>query len=212
MIEVCLHCGNGANESPSWENDVKGQTIVCPVCGSKWDFLKFPLFIVTGASGVGKTTAARILQRKTQDFMVLDADMFYNIMPHDTEEDALKQTEQILYFSRNAMQCGKPLVWTMAGNIDKLSVASGKEYFSELACLALVCPGERLQSRMTDGRGIKDAGWIQSSLDYNTYFMEHDKIGGTHYELLEVGDRTPEETAAEIEYWLLRKMKDSDGI
>lgn len=39
MIEVCLHCGNGANESPSWENDVKGQTIVCPVCGSKCDVL-----------------------------------------------------------------------------------------------------------------------------------------------------------------------------
>ncbi|MDE6319059.1 MAG: hypothetical protein K2M22_05030 [Lachnospiraceae bacterium] len=155
---------------------------------------------------MGKTTAARILQRKTQDFMVLDVDKFYNTMPHDTEEDALKQIEQLLYFSRNAMQCGKPLVWTKAGNIDKLSIASGTRYFSEIACLALVCSDEQLQSRMTDGRGIKDTEWIYSSLDYNKYFIEHNKIGNTHYELLKVDDKTPEETAAEIEHWLIRKM------
>ncbi len=70
--------------------------------------------------------------------MVLDVDKFYNIMPHDTEEDALNHIEQILYFSRNAMQCGKPLVWTKAGNIDKLSIASGNSYFSEIACLVMV--------------------------------------------------------------------------
>ena len=208
MIEVCLHCGNG-----TWNKDIEEQTIVCPICGSKWNFLKFPLFFITGASGVGKTTAARILQRKTQDFIVLDADMFYNIMPHNTEEDALNQTEQILYFSRNAMQCGKPLVWTKAGNIDKLSIASGNSYFSEIACLALVCSDEQLQSRMTDGRGIKDAGWIHSSLDYNKYFLEHNKIGNTPYELLKVDDKTPEETATEIEHWLIRKMMEySEGV
>ncbi len=201
MIEVCLHCGNG-----TWDKYVEEQTIVCPICGSKWNFLKLPLFFITGASGVGKTTAARILQRKTQDFMVLDVDKFYNTMPHDTEEDALKQIEQLLYFSRNAMQCGKPLVWTKAGNIDKLSIASGTRYFSEIACLALVCSDEQLQSRMTDGRGIKDTEWIYSSLDYNKYFIEHNKIGNTHYELLKVDDKTPEETAAEIEHWLIRKM------
>ena len=175
MIEVCLHCGNG-----TWSKDIKEQTIVCPICGSKWNFLQFPLFFIIGASGVGKTTAARILQRKTQDFIVLDTDKFYNIIPHDTEEDALKQTEQILYFSRNVMQCGKPLVWTKAGNIDKLSIASGNRYFSEIACLALVCSDGQLQSRLTNGRDIKDAGWIHSSLDYNKYFIEHNKIGNTH--------------------------------
>lgn len=201
MIEVCLHCGNRA-----WNKYIEEQTIVCPICGSKWDFLKFPLFFITGASGVGKTTAAQILQRKTQNFIVLDADMFYNIMPHNTEEDALKQTEQIMYFSRNAMQCGKPLVWTKAGDIDILSIASGKSYFSEIACLALVCSDEQLQSRMRDGRGIKDAEWIHCSLDYNRYFLEHNKIGNTQYELLKVDDKTPEETATEIEHWLMRKM------
>lgn len=202
MIEVCLNCGNR-----KWDKRAEGQTIVCPDCGAKWDFVKLPLFFITGASGVGKTTAAQILQRKTQDFMVLDADMFYNIMPHDTEEDALNQIEQIMYFSRNAMQCGKPLVWTKAGNIDKLSVAIGSRYFSEIACLAIACSDEELRRRMTAGRGINDAEWIRSSLDYNKYFLEHNKIGDTRYELLNASDKTPEETATEIERWLARKIR-----
>ena len=201
MIEVCLNCGN-----EKWDKYMEGQTMTCPVCGSKWNYIKLPLFFITGACGVGKTTAARILQRKTQDFIVMDADMFYNIMPHDTQEDALKQIEQILYFSVNIMQCKKPLVWTMAGNIDKLSVAKGNDYFSKIACLALVCSEKQLQSRMTEGRAIRDIGWIKSSLDYNRYFSEHDKIGNTSYELLDVDDKTPEETATQIEDWIIRNL------
>lgn len=141
----------------------------------------------------------------------LEADMFYSVMPHGTEEDAVKLIEQMLYFSGNAMQCGKPLVWTKAGNIDKLSTAIGNRYFSEIDCLALVCSEEQLQSRMTDGRGIEDTKWIQSSLDYNRYFLEHNQIGDTHYELLQVENKTPEETAAEIEQWLIGKMAKYTG-
>lgn len=46
--------------------------------------------------------------------------MFYNIMPHETEQDYYAQVEQIQSLSKNISQSGKSVVWTMAGNIDKL--------------------------------------------------------------------------------------------
>ena len=105
-----------------------------------------------------------IIRRKAE-FTVLDGDMFYNIMPHETEEDYYDQVEQIGSLSKNLMQTGLPVLWTMAGNLDKLSKTYNSRFFREIYCLALVCEEELLRARMRDGRGITDEGWIQSSVD-----------------------------------------------
>ncbi len=41
--------------------------------------------------------------------------------------------------------------------------AYGKRFFSEIKVLALTAESETIRKRMTEGRGIDDAGWIQSS-------------------------------------------------
>lgn len=110
MIAMCPKCG-----SHDWNKEVDGSMIICPECGSKWEFIKKPLYILTGCSGIGKTTTAKELQKITKDFVILDADMFYNIMPHETDDDYYDQVEQVESLSKNIMQCGKSVVWTMAG-------------------------------------------------------------------------------------------------
>lgn len=197
MIEVCLHCGNG-----TWDKSIEKQTIICPICGSKWNFLKLPLFFITGASGVGKTTAARILQRKTQDFIVLDADMFYNIMPHETDDDYYDQVEQVESLSKNIMQCGKSVVWTMAGNIDKLPRTYNSRFFSDIYVLALVCEEQSLRMRMREGRRITDEGWINSSVEYNMFFQTHDQIGEVKFETLDTEGKSVVEVAEAVLRWM----------
>ena len=59
---------------------------------------------------------------------------------------------------------------------------------------------------MTEGRGITDAGWIQSSVDYDRYFREHDNIEGVRYDTLDVSGLTVEEAARETERWALSKL------
>ena len=49
MVEICPKCGNFSPDKTVTDN-----TIACPKCGHSWEFLRLPLFIVTGASGVGK--------------------------------------------------------------------------------------------------------------------------------------------------------------
>lgn len=150
MIGICTKCGNH-----QWDKEVKGDEIHCPKCGNSWKFIKLPLFILTGCSGIGKTTTAMEIIRRKAEFTVLDGDMFYNIMPHETEEDYYDQVEQIGSLSKNLMQIGLPVLWTMAGNLDKLSKTYNSRFFREIYCLALVCEEELLRARMRDGRGIK---------------------------------------------------------
>ncbi len=197
MITICPHCRNS-----NWDKEVLDNFITCPECGANWDFIKMPLYIITGCSGVGKTTAARELQRLTTDYVVLDADLFYNIMPHETERDNFDQVEQILSFSNNISQSGRAVIWAMAGNIDKLSQVYHARFFRDIKVVALICEEKTLRERMTRGRGITQESWIRSSVEYNEYFRTHKKIGKVLFSTIDVEERTPEETAQCILKWI----------
>lgn len=197
MIGICSQCGNY-----EWDKRVEGDTVTCPRCGNSWKFLKKPIFFLTGCSGVGKTTTGQALQKLTKDFVVLDADMFHSIMKPQTTEDYASMIEQIFGLSKNINQAGKPVVWTMAGNIDRLPHAYGARFFSEIKVLALTVSDTVLQKRMREGRGIQDPAWLQSSVDYNAYFRTHDRIGDTAFETLDCSQITPEEAAVQVLAWL----------
>ncbi len=68
--------------------------------------------------------------------------VFYNLMPHETQEDYLQQVEVLEDLSKNIMQAGKPVLWTMAGNLDKLNSVYNRRFYSDVFCLALVCEEE----------------------------------------------------------------------
>lgn len=197
MIGICSSCGNH-----EWDKNVLGNEIVCPKCGNKWTFKKLPVFFITGCSGIGKTTTGQELQKLTDEFVVLDADMFYNIMNPQSDEDYYGMVEQVFSLSKNINQSGKSVVWTMAGNIDKLYHTYGSRFFSEIRVLALTADEDIIKKRMTEGRGINDLGWIQSSVDYNEYFKTHDSIGDTKYECLDCSHETPKEVANRVIDWL----------
>lgn len=99
-------------------------------------------------------------------------------------------------------KCGKPTVWSRAGNIDMLTKTYGAQFFSGIFVLALVCPETELLRRMKAGRGISDPDWLESSVGYNCYFMEHDAIGDVTYDLLNVSGMTAQEAALQVERWL----------
>lgn len=197
MIGICSKCGNH-----DWDKEVVQGRIRCPKCGNEWEFCSMPLYILTGCSGVGKTTTGIAVMQKQKEVIVLDADMFYNIMPHETEADDYDQVEQLQSLTRNIMQSGKTVMWTMAGNIDKLTRTYNSRFFSDIRCLALVCEDEALRSRMTEGRGITDEGWIKGSQDYNNYFRTHTSLADTAFEVLDITGKGVDEVAEAVIDWL----------
>ncbi len=200
MLGICGKCGNY-----DWDKEVADGQITCPKCGATWKYDSYPLYILTGCSGIGKTTTGMQIMEKLKDVVVLDADIFYNIMPGETEEDNYAQVEQMQSLSKNIMQSGKPVLWTMAGNLDKLKHTYNSRFFSNIYCLALVCEEEQLRKRMTEGRGITDQDWIQGSVDYNNYFKTHNSLGDTEFDTFDTTGKNVEEVAEYVMDWLKNK-------
>ena len=197
MLEICSKCGNH-----EWDKEVDGNTIKCPKCGYKWKFEKLPIYFLTGCSGVGKTTTAIESQKLTDEYVILDVDWLRNVAWPQNDEEENNLIEQIFYLTKDISQSKKAVVWTMAGGLDRLSRAYGKRFFSEIKVLALTAESETIRKRMTEGRGIDDAGWIQSSVDYNNYFRTHDILDDTKYDTLDCTNGTPAEIARKVLEWL----------
>ncbi len=76
MIGISPKCGDYEWNKQISENK---EYITCQQCGHQWKFKAMPLFILTGCSGVGKTTTAQELIQRDMKFIVMDAD-FYTIL------------------------------------------------------------------------------------------------------------------------------------
>lgn len=197
MIGICSKCG-----STEWDKEVENDEIICPNCGNRWKFKKLPIFFLTGCSGIGKTTTGKELQKIASDYVIIDADMFSNIMHPQNDDEYYHMIAQIYHLTKNINQSGKMVVWTMAGNIDKLYHTYGAKYFSGINVLALTATAGEVRRRMKEGRKIEDADWIQGSVDYNEYFRTHDFLGDTKFDSLDCTNDTPEIVAGKVLEWL----------
>lgn len=197
MLGICSACGN-----TEWDKEVTGNIIRCPKCGNERKFEKLPIFFITGCSGVGKTTTAIELQKMTDEYVIIDVDWLRNIAWPQNDEEENDLIEEVFSVSKNISQSKKPVVWTMAGGIDRLHHTYGKRFFSEIKVLALTADSEVLKKRMTEGRGIDDETWIQSSIDYNNYFRTHNSLGDTEFDTLDCTNGTPKEIAKKVLEWL----------
>ncbi len=65
---------------------------------------------------------------RQQDFVVLDGDILFTA----NEGEYMDWVERIEGLARDIMQSGKPVVWTMAGNLDKLKKAWNQRFFPEI--------------------------------------------------------------------------------
>ena len=198
MISICPRCG-----SYQWNKTATATHITCPECGHAWPYRQGKLFLLSGCSGVGKTTTGVALSQMQQDFAVLDADMFY--LPDDSEI-ITGMLEPICRFSAALNQHGTAILWTMAGGLDRIKDTYHRQFFSEVKCLALTCEPDELRRRMTEGRGITDEGWLHGSQDYNEYFRTHDALADIRFDKLDITRLSPAEAAERVLAWMTDQL------
>ncbi|MGM9681205.1 MAG: hypothetical protein ACI3XR_06830 [Eubacteriales bacterium] len=201
MIGICPKCGNY-----EWDKTVSGHTVTCPKCTHTWSFRKLPLFILSGCSGMGKTTTAQELMQRSPGFVVLDGDLYNGILPLTTDEDRQNYVDQMLCVSKDIMQSGMPVLWSMAGCLDKMKCSYHARFFSEIYCLALVCGEDELRRKMVEGRKIRDENWIMDSIGYNRYFKTHSRIGDLSFDTLDMTGKSVSEVADGVCRWVNAHM------
>ena len=197
MISMCPQCG-----SNRWNKTATATHVTCPECSHSWPYRRGPLLLLTGCSGVGKTTTAIRLFGMPKDFTVLDGDMFY--IPDDSH--LLSMLEKVCNLSAAFNQQGTAILWTMAGGLDCIKNTYHRQFFSDIKSLALTCEPDELRRRMTEGRHITDEKWLEGSQAYNAYFRTHDELGDVQFDKLDVTRLSPDEAAEHVCSWVTKQL------
>ncbi|MGI5900069.1 MAG: AAA family ATPase [Christensenellales bacterium] len=169
---------------------------------------KLPLFIVTGASGVGKTSVCNVLFKNETNYIVLDGDLLWNDS-FDTPENGFHSfRETWLKLCANISQCGLPVVLCGAGVPEQFESCQARKLFSAIHYAAVTCSDSELSRRMKISRGINDERWLNDSLDFNGWLIENAGNTQPPTEIFDTTHQSLEETAALLEGWIIKKLKD----
>lgn len=132
-----------------------------------------PLFIVTGASCVGKSTLCNELFLKEKDYIVMESDLLWNDIYNTPEDNYCEYRRLWMRVCANISQIGKPVVLCGCAVPEQFENQPEREYFSNIYYLAVVCDDAVLEKRMRIGRGVEDEDWIKNSVDFNNWLIQN---------------------------------------
>lgn len=204
MFNVCFQCG-ACRVDKIIEPD--GPFAICPECGYRHAFRRLPLLMVSGASGVGKSTVCRALSGKVSEAILLDSDLLWR-REFDTPENKYREYfETWLRLCKNIAQSGRPVVLFGAciGVPENIEPCLERRYFSDLYYLALTCDPhtqtERLQQRPA-WRKSADQEHLETHIRFNQWFQENaDKLNPT-IDLFDTTHASLEETCVRVASWI----------
>lgn len=163
---------------------------------------KQPLFIITGASCVGKSTVCEQLFKNEKDYIVMESDLLWQDV-YNTPEDGYCEYRQLwMRVCANISQIGLPVVLCGCSVPSQYEQHSTRELFTEVHYLAVICDDAALEQRMRNGRGVSDENWIKSSLDFNCWLKENADKTEPRITLLDTTNKTPSEAAAIADRWI----------
>ncbi len=164
---------------------------------------KLPLFIITGTSGVGKSTICAELFKKEQVYIVMEGDLLWHQVYNTPEDDFREYRELWLNVCKHISQIGLPVVLCGCAVPEQFENCFERRGFTNLYYLAVVCDEDVLESRMRTGRKINDEGWIKSSVHFNGWLKANaDKTSPT-IRLLDTTGMSVVEAAEDVHEWIM---------
>jgi gluconate kinase len=136
----CMHCGPGT----SLQADRQAHLLRCPRCGQQPRLPGLPLFVVTGASGTGKTTIVEPLRRRLPDCEVFETDLILHVaaLGWDTWRSTwLQLAHAIALNGRASVLCGSLLPEHLEG-------LSARRLVGPIHFCNLDCPDQVLADRL----------------------------------------------------------------
>jgi adenylate kinase len=203
MLNTCVECKKYSVKKQI-SSDEKFMT--CPLCGYSQEMKRMPLFIITGASGVGKTTISAQLFQKEKDYMVMESDILWDDSFNVPENNYREYRELWLRMCKNISQIGKPVVLCGCAVPEQFENCLERRYFSEIHYIAIVCAEDILYKRLTEYRGYEDQGYIKVSVDFNAWLKENADKTQPGIQLLDNSNLTVDEAAEIVEEWIYKHI------
>lgn len=203
MFNVCPGCGE---YSEGKEVKLGAPAIaVCSECDYSQSFLALPLFVVTGASGSGKTAAALELARIDQRFVVLDQDILWNDAMSTPGNGFRLFRNTWLRMAKNIHQSGKSVVLFGSALPEQYESCPERRYFSNVQYLTLICEPAKLETRLTARPSWRNSGTpavLQQMLEFNSWLTKNAGETTPPMAVLDTSARTIGETVEGIRKWL----------
>jgi predicted ABC-type ATPase len=202
LFNICPQCGESCVEK---EIDPAGPFAICPFCHYAHPFLQQPLFVVTGASGAGKSTACLRLIPMLQEYVVMEADILWGVFAPAEGNDFSIYRNLWLRVAKNIGQAGRPVVLCGTALPEQLETCPERRYFSTISYLALVCDEALLQERLKQRPAWRGSGTdevVGQMVRFNRWLKVHAATTNPPMTLLESSHQGIQETVEEIARWV----------
>jgi AAA domain-containing protein len=202
MFNVCPNC---VEYRPDKTIVPEGGYAICPNCHFRIKFIRLPLFILTGASGVGKSAVCFELAAKMNDAVVMESGILWRREFDQPETNYRAFRETWLRVCKNISQAGKPVVLCGVGEPTQFEQCIERRYFSELHYLALICDEQILAARL--GNRPTLLGWfkgefIEEQIVFNRWLQTNARNTEPPMTLLDTSEITVAETVEKVEQWI----------
>lgn len=207
MFNVCPQCGEYSVEKTI---DPTGPYAICPFCGHPHPFLQQPLFIISGPSGVGKTSIClELIQRLRDKCVVMESDILWGAFPADEADNYREYRNMWLRVAKNIGQAGRPVVLCGTALPDQFETCPERRYFSALHYLALVCDDALLQERLRlrpSWRKSDSSDVIERMIRFNRWLKEHAATTKPPMTLYDTSQQTIHETTEAVAQWTHERL------
>jgi hypothetical protein len=189
--------------------DGNGNGARCPTCGNldPRPVIR-PLFVVTGASGAGKTTIfPELLGRLARQCAVFDADWLIDPLGRaakDGQVDWPSFRDSWLHVAHGVAQNGLPTLLLAPFIPEHLAGLPGRPWVGDIHFLVLDCPDD-LRRRRIEAR----PAWRNRDIDDQTRFGRW--LRENLSPVIDTSQDSPSGVAETVTVWVLDKSKPAEG-